>query len=52
MIDGDLNLDLSEQMVRMAEEGRAIRAALSTDFSQYEHHPMMLARSIGAAPNC
>jgi hypothetical protein len=43
MIEDGVNLELSEQMVRMAEEGRAIRAALSTDYSQYEYHPMMLA---------
>jgi uncharacterized protein DUF6624 len=43
MIDDDPNLKLSEQLVRMAEEGHAIRAALSSEDSQYEYHPMMLA---------
>jgi uncharacterized protein DUF6624 len=43
MIEDGLNLKLSEQLVRMAEEGRAIRAALSTEDSQFEYHPMMIA---------
>jgi hypothetical protein len=43
MIDDELNPQLSEQLVRMAEEGHAIRAALSTDDPQFEYHPMMLA---------
>jgi hypothetical protein len=42
MIEERLDLELSEQLVRMAEEGRAIRAALSTEDPQFEYHPMML----------
>jgi hypothetical protein len=37
------NADLAEELLVMAEEGRAIRAALSSEDSQYEYHPMMVA---------
>jgi hypothetical protein len=34
--------ELCEELVRMAESGRAIRASLSSEHSQYEYHPMMV----------
>jgi hypothetical protein len=36
------NAELCEELVRMAEEGRAIRAALSTEGPDFEYHPMMV----------
>ena len=38
-----MSTELSYELVNLAEEGRAIRAALSSEDSQYEYHPMMVA---------
>jgi hypothetical protein len=43
MIEHGLSVELSEVLVRLAEEGRAIRAALSSEDSQFDYHPMMVA---------
>jgi hypothetical protein len=42
MTESGSSADLSEELVRMAETGRAIRAALSSKDCQYEYYPMML----------
>jgi hypothetical protein len=41
-MDVEFDPELCEELVRMAEQGRAIRAALSSEDGQYEYHPMMV----------
>jgi hypothetical protein len=47
-----MNMDLSEELVRMAEHYCAVRAALETDDPLFGgHHPMMKDGHSNMAPN-